>query len=263
MAKRFIDTGIWDRKWFYGLSNSHKLFWMYLITKCDHAGVWNVNMDLARFQLGGVEISEDEILDIFSNKIMVIESGEKWFIPSFIMFQYGELNPSVRAHKSVIDILNAERVTKGFINRLQTVKDKDKDMDKDKDKDKAKVKDKELYSEDKGNEKKLELIELKKRNKEQFEMIWKSYPRDSGKKPGLEKYLVLAPDEDLFNLIYSDIVERSKSYDWRKSDGKYVPLMTTYLNQERWNDAMLPVNAPAEERDSGGRKPYIEDEEDD
>ena len=93
-------------------------------------------------------------------------------------------------------------------------------------------------------------------------MIWIEYPKKRGQKPGLEKYLVMAPDEDLFNLIYADITERSKSHDWRKEDSKYVPLITTYLNQERWNDEMFAVDAPVQER-NGGRGPYIEDEEDD
>ena len=52
MAKRFIDTLIFDDEWFCELSKDSKLFFIYFITKCDHAGILRFNKSLCKFQTG-------------------------------------------------------------------------------------------------------------------------------------------------------------------------------------------------------------------
>jgi len=144
LAKRFIDTGLFRKKWIRQLDPNMKLFWIYLLTDCDHAGIWDVDVERASFQLK-VELNEDEILETFNRKIVPFKT-DKWFVPKFIVYQYGELNENVNAHKSVIKLLtkyglyvenqllnNSSATVK--VNNL-TVKDKDKDKDKVKDKDK-------------------------------------------------------------------------------------------------------------------------------
>ena len=136
MAKRFIDTSLFSRKWIRELDVSMKLFWVYLLTKCDHAGIWDVDIDLAAFQIG-VELDETTILNTFNRKIVPFKDG-KWFVPKFIEYQYGELNENVNAHKSVIKILQKYRLNVDnqlLPNSSATVQDKDKDKVKDKKKD--------------------------------------------------------------------------------------------------------------------------------
>jgi hypothetical protein len=41
MAKRFIDTNIWNKAWFRKLDTNSKLIWIYILTKCDHAGIFD------------------------------------------------------------------------------------------------------------------------------------------------------------------------------------------------------------------------------
>jgi len=52
MAKRFIDTALFDDSWFMDLSVENKLFFVYLITNCDHAGIIDLNLKLAEFKTG-------------------------------------------------------------------------------------------------------------------------------------------------------------------------------------------------------------------
>ena len=52
MAKRFIDTNLFDDEMFLELSKDAKLFFLYFITKCDHAGVLKLNKKLFEFQTG-------------------------------------------------------------------------------------------------------------------------------------------------------------------------------------------------------------------
>ena len=147
MAKRFTDTNKYKKPFIRGLQGAYKLLWDYLYHDCDHAGVWIVDFEIAQIYIGSdMEVYRDVAIDVFDDKIIVFDDGTKWFIPSFIEFQYGELNTNNRAHKSVIDILskhNLYNLDKGLISPLEGCKDKDKDKELDKDKEpKEKPKDK-------------------------------------------------------------------------------------------------------------------------
>ena len=103
MPKRFIDSSLFKKRWIRQLDPNMKLFWIYLLTNCAHAGIWEVDIDLAAFQTG-VELDESTILKTFNRKIVPFKDG-KWFVPKFVDYQYGELNENVNAHKSVIKLL--------------------------------------------------------------------------------------------------------------------------------------------------------------
>lgn len=144
MAKRFIDTNIFRKSFMKGISVEAKLFYVYLFCECDHCGIWQVEFEVAKVRLGLINLTEEDVLNYFANKIIVFNDGNKWFLPQFILFQYGELKANNKIHKSVIgnlnkfnllDILNNYDDTKPLPNPLQRVKDKDKDMDMEKDKD--------------------------------------------------------------------------------------------------------------------------------
>jgi len=162
MAKRFIDTDLWKRGWFRQLPPKMKTVWVYLITNCDHAGIYEVDIDLMSFMVGQ-KITQDEIITHLGNQISVINSGSKWFLHKFIKFQYGELNEKVKAHKSVLSLIEKYdidiSVNKGLSNPLVRVQDKDKDIDKDKNKEKKSKK-----------EKKIETIPIKQLQEEFIEV---------------------------------------------------------------------------------------------
>ncbi len=136
MANRFTATEKWADPWFCGLSEKDKLFWVYIVDNCDHAGFWQVNWPLVQFHIKDYVFNER----IFEGRIVKLKK-DKWFIPKFIEFQYKTgLNPENRAHLSVINLLKKEGAYKGLARGSQARKDKDKDKDKDMDK----VKDKYL-----------------------------------------------------------------------------------------------------------------------
>lgn len=132
MAKRLTDTDKWKKPFVRGLDAPYKLLWFYILDDCDHAGVWQVDEDVAKIR---VDQSIDFIIakDLFKEQIQIIDNGNKWFIYDFVEFQYGTLNPENRVHKSVLDILNKYKI-KPLRSPLQGAKDKDKDKDMDKDK---------------------------------------------------------------------------------------------------------------------------------
>lgn len=151
MAKRFIDTDIFKKPYIRGLQAPYKLLWLYILTDCNHAGLWDVEIDVAQLKLG-VKVKESDALIAFAGKVIVVKTGEKWFIPSFIEFQYGKLNPENRAHASVINLLSAHNLyfdgelvllgkeeNKGLTSPSEGCKDIDKDKELDKDKEVARV----------------------------------------------------------------------------------------------------------------------------
>lgn len=134
MAKRFTETEKWKDKWFRGLSSKHKLAYLYLLDNCDHAGVIELDEELADFQIGE-PIDWNAFLEAGQNRI-VRTSGGKLYIAKFIEYQYGKLSKDCKAHNPVFASLEKHNLLKGYLKGIQRVQDKDKDKDKDKDNDK-------------------------------------------------------------------------------------------------------------------------------
>lgn len=153
--KRFTDTNKWEDTWYQDLPMKYKLLWNFILDKCEHFGVWKVNIKLAVFLIGE-SFEYTEAKRIFNEKIVEFKEGY-WFIKKFIPFQYGDtLSRTIPPHKKVIKFLEENPVLRGFIPEVSivdmsltkymenqqipkgyiTLKDKDKEKDKDKDKDK-------------------------------------------------------------------------------------------------------------------------------
>ena len=149
MAKRFTDTEKWKKPFIRGLQGAYKLLWLYICDDCDHAGIWQVDIEVAAIRIGE-KIDSKEAVKSFDEKIIIFDKGNKWFIPSFLEFQYPSgLNPDNRAHNSVIILLEKYSLrisnNKPLISPSEGSMDMDmvKDMDKDMVKGEKKVKFKE------------------------------------------------------------------------------------------------------------------------
>lgn len=157
MSKRMTGTEKWDDPWFFRLPLEYKCLWIYLLDKCDHAGLWKVNLELASFHLK-VDFKFKDISKYFVDKIIVV-NDDLWFIPNFVNFQYGKLNIDNKVHKSVISNLEKFNLLDdkhcvilspllgSHIAPCYEAKDKDKEKEKDKDQDKEKEKDRKISKE--------------------------------------------------------------------------------------------------------------------
>ena len=182
MAKRFTDTNKYKKPFIRGLQGAYKLFWDYLYHDCDHAGIWIVDIQIAQMYLGSdMKITKEKALLNFNFdevRIVEIDNGKKWFIPSFITFQYGQLSDSNRAHTSIIlvlkkhDLLNIDLSIKPLASPLQG--DKDMVMEKEMDMVMDKVKEKQKNSEI--------IYPFDSENFKNEWQLWKSY-RVEKKKP--------------------------------------------------------------------------------
>jgi uncharacterized phage protein (TIGR02220 family) len=65
-------------------------------------GVWEPDFELASFQIG--EPVSEQDLALFEDRIVLLDEG-KWWIPSFVSFQYGKLSENCRPHIPIIAAL--------------------------------------------------------------------------------------------------------------------------------------------------------------
>lgn len=142
MSKRLFDTELWKKQWFFDLPDKLKLFWFYILSDCDAAGVWTVNWKIAQAYLGSID--QDKVVELLNGQVQPIGIGNYWIIIDYIRFQYGyPVKETSPMYKKLNDLLNQRGLS---INTLydtvshtvcstvyDTVKDKDKDKDIDKD----------------------------------------------------------------------------------------------------------------------------------
>lgn len=103
MAKRFIDTQMFNDEWFCELSPDCKLFFIYFISTCNHAGVFKYNKKLCEFQTGLK--SSERLIEELGNSLVTVKEG-LYFMPRFIKFQYPNFPKSTVAQQvSAIKIL--------------------------------------------------------------------------------------------------------------------------------------------------------------
>ena len=118
--KRFTDTNKWEDTWYQDLPMKYKLLWNFILDKCEHFGVWKVNIKLAVFLIGE-SFEYTEAKRIFNEKIVEFKEGY-WFIKKFIPFQYGDtLSRTIPPHKKVIKFLEENPVLRGFIPEFSIV----------------------------------------------------------------------------------------------------------------------------------------------
>lgn len=140
MAKRFTDTEKWKKPFIRSLKGPYKLLWLYICDDCDHSGIWQVDIEVAEIRIGE-KLDCNKAINFFGDKIIPLDNGSKWFIPSFIEFQYPSgLNENNKAHTGIIknlekykeEIDNYKPLNSPLQGDKVMVKDKVKVMDKDK-----------------------------------------------------------------------------------------------------------------------------------
>lgn len=138
MAKRFIDTELFNDSWFMKLSKDAKILWIYLITRCNHAGIIEINEQLLKIQTGiksYLTVSKQ-----LGNRIVTVRE-QYIFIPKFIYYQYPNFpNSKAKAQESAIEILKKFKlyangkltVKEELVNCYNNGNDKDNNNNKDK-----------------------------------------------------------------------------------------------------------------------------------
>lgn len=112
MAKRFTDTEKWFDSWFRELPTDYKLFWIYLCDRCNNAGVWKIDIDLANFVIGS-KVDLKKAAAHYGDRMTPLREGYL-LVRGFVPFQFGELSPNNRMHASVLNLISKEGASKGL-----------------------------------------------------------------------------------------------------------------------------------------------------
>ena len=112
MAKRFTATEIWKEDWFLDTPIEYKLFWYYMLSNCDHAGLFKVNLR-SFCGLMEVKLTPNKVLEYFNagkQRIRVI-SESVWLIEDFFVYQYGTtFNWNNRVHESIGELYKKNKI---------------------------------------------------------------------------------------------------------------------------------------------------------
>ncbi len=111
----------------------------------------------------------------------------------------------------------------------------------------SKYQDKNATNEQQTSNKRVTTIEIiKKKKKEElnkknniyvhFETFWKAYPKKQHKKDTEKWFLKNKPNEQLMDKILSSLEKFKRSKQWQKDNGQYIPLPSTWLNKQLWED---------------------------
>lgn len=84
--------------------------------------------------------------------------------------------------------------------------------------------------------------EKKKDYTDDFESFWGAYPnKKCGKKNAFKSWEKQSRNRPAINIILDSISGHKKTQDWQKENGQFIPMATTWINQNRW-DAELSVD---------------------
>jgi hypothetical protein len=72
--------------------------------------------------------------------------------------------------------------------------------------------------------------------KETFEIFWSAYPKKESKKKAFERWCKIKNPEIILQDILKALVWQKTQPNWTDQGGQFIPMATTYLNQERWLD---------------------------
>ena len=105
--KRYVETNRWRDPWYRKLSGRAKNLWAWLCDHCDNAGVIDLDMEAASFDIGEA-VKEQHFREIQS-RLHRLPNGKLW-ITKFIQFQYGNLSAKCIPHLRVLELLSSHGI---------------------------------------------------------------------------------------------------------------------------------------------------------
>lgn len=229
-----IKTNIWSDAWFVALNERAQRLFLYLITN-EHtriSGFYQLPMFKIVAQMGWDEKETLKQFKLLEPKAIYFEG---WVVlPNYQRHQnvannpkvqlaidreLGEVPQSVLNRKSEIinhNSVGMDRVSIGYPAQENGSTEPQKSVGKKGGKTGDSIK-AGAYSED-------------------FERFWGVYPRKVGKGAAYQSWLKLNPNASLVEKIISTTLLYTKTTQWMKEGGQYIPHAQTFLNQRRFDD---------------------------
>lgn len=100
--------------------------------------------------------------------------------------------------------------------------------------------------------------EIKVDYDELFDRFWKAYPKKVGKDKCSRWFKTHKVTEDFVNDLVLSLQKQSKSQQWSKNKGQYIPHPYTWLNRGGWNDE-LEYAEPIEQKIKNRWEKFIDE----
>jgi hypothetical protein len=149
MAKRFTESDKWLDTWFAELTPAFKLAWVYLVDRCDAAGVVDLSPRIASALIGDT-VDWEAFIEASEGRVERLETGKLW-VTGFCSYQYGDVRSvagdgkAYNPHRAVIKSIEKNQLpvpVDGVLisSRVQSTLSEPSARVEDKDKIKTKVK---------------------------------------------------------------------------------------------------------------------------
>lgn len=129
MAKRFTDTKIWEEDWFIDLPKDYKLFWFFMLSICDQAGFFKINIKSFNAS-NDAQVDIEIAFELFNKGKERLRkvNGSMWLVEDFFKFQYGhKFNDKNKVHLGIEKLYNGHGVNIGSLRGIERVsKESDK-----------------------------------------------------------------------------------------------------------------------------------------
>ena len=76
---------------------------------------------------------------------------------------------------------------------------------------------------------------------ENFETFWKAYPKKSGKDLARTAFVKRKVNNELLETMLKAIAQQKNTDQWKKDNGQFIPMPSTWLNQGRWQDEITTI----------------------
>lgn len=89
-----------------------------------------------------------------------------------------------------------------------------------------------------------------------FEVFWEKYPKKKAKDDARKAFAKRKPDQALVDAMVKAIDWQSKTDQWLKDGGQFIPFPATWLNDGRWQDEQTTATVTVPSKP--GRDPALE-----
>ncbi len=235
MAKRLTDSEKWMDSWFRRLPTNCKILWVYILDRCDLAGVWEIDLELFEL-LSGSKVKMVEFQEKFADRAHFFDNGRKVWIRKFIEFQNGKLDPESKSPiiGSVLKCLRSHNLLDANGYPIDTLSTTLSDRVLDTHKEKERVKEEEKGKEEE-EEKPTDSLRA------QFGEAVKAYP--SGKKRGAEVEWVDFLKKhgknkaEIVPLLLPAILGYVAQIQRDKTEQKHIKHFQGWISESRWTVA--------------------------
>ena len=265
-VKRVVDVDFWnDEKVMDMFTPEDKLFFLYLLTNphTTQLGIYAINPKHISFELGYTVESVNVLLDRFESKYDIIkysyetkEIAVKNFLRhsiikggapvrdclvrelravknrDLISFVFAHIKQSENINETVKGVISDYEETNGEVDYCY---DKRKSSKK-KINEYENVNENDVSCNDSSNDT-LNVSSPKKPNiEEEFETLWKLYPRKLGKTKAFKSYEKARKKADIFDLVKTGIENYKNQIKVEKIKTEFIKHGSTWFNNECWND---------------------------